>query len=341
MSYIKLENISKKYDGSKEFCIENLNLLIEKGEIVAMLGESGCGKTTLLKIVAGLEQQNQGNVFIDGEDMKSKLAEHRPIAMVFQKALLFPHMTIEKNVNFAPRVNKTMDKKTLKERTKEMLQLVHMEGFENRKPTEISGGQEQRISLARALITNPKVLLLDEPLSALDANLKTTMVSTIREINRKLNTTMIYVTHDQTEAAAVADKIALMHKGQIVQYDKPEMFYKQPANKYVAEFFGWKNFIPAVKRGKEITSSFGIFFNQNEELKDGDVMLCIRPEAIRTSAIGKYTGTVLEVMVQGVDVQCTLKCGEELLVAKIRTDRIPEKGEVIRFEVDEKMVWVV
>lgn len=318
MSYINVENVSKKYPGADLFCIEDLNLSIEKGEIIALLGESGCGKTTLLKMIAGLEQQNTGTISIDGEDMEGKLAENRPISMVFQKALLFPHMTVEKNINFAPRVNRTMEKKELHERTMEMVKLVHIEGLENRKPTELSGGQEQRVSLARALITSPKVLLLDEPLSALDANLKVTMVSMIREINRKLKTTMIYVTHDQKEAAAVADKIALMHKGNIVQFDTPEMFYKKPVNRYSAEFFGWKNFVP-VENG----------------------IVCIRPEAICNIGKGMYKGIVKDMIVQGIDTQCTIECGGMNLTFLVRTENSLRTGEEIQFDIDKNMVWIV
>ena len=322
MSYIKIENISKKYAGSEKFCLEDLNMSIEKGEIIALLGASGCGKTTLLKIIAGLERQNTGMVHIDGEDMGERLAEKRPIAMVFQKALLFPHMTVEKNINFAPRVNKTMEKDELKKRTMEMVKLVHIEGLEHRKPSELSGGQEQRVSLARALITNPKVLLLDEPLSALDANLKTVMVSMIREINRKLDTTMIYVTHDQAEAAAVADKIALMHEGRIVQFDSPEMFYQKPANRYSAEFFGWQNFVPVTRNGK-------------------DIIACIRPEAFTNIGSGKYKGIIRDMIVQGVDARCSISCNDQKLTALIRNDSNLKINDEILFDIDESMIWYV
>ena len=341
MSYINVENVSKMYPGADTYCIENLNLSIEKGEIVAMLGESGCGKTTLLKMIAGLEQQNMGNISIEGEDMKGKLAEHRPISMVFQKALLFPHMTVEKNINFAPRVNRTMEKKELHERTMEMMKLVHIEGLENRKPTELSGGQEQRVSLARALITNPKVLLLDEPLSALDANLKVAMVSMIREINRKLNTTMIYVTHDQKEAAAVADKIALMHKGEIVQFDAPETFYKEPVNRYCAEFFGWKNFVPVNKNGEVIHTVLGDFKFRGNHVPDGNAMLCIRPEAIKNIGKGTIKGIIKDTIIQGIDVQCVIECDGIRLTFLARMDEVPRAGENICFDIDENMIWVV
>lgn len=322
MSYIKIENISKKYAGSEKFCLEELNMSIEKGEIIALLGASGCGKTTLLKILAGLERQNTGSVHIDGEDMGERLAENRPISMVFQKALLFPHMTVEKNINFAPRVNKTMEKNELKRRTQEMLKLVHIEGLENRKPSELSGGQEQRVSLARALITNPKVLLLDEPLSALDANLKTVMVSMIREINRKLDTTMVYVTHDQAEAAAVADKIALMHEGRIVQFDSPEVFYQRPADRYSAEFFGWQNFVSVTRNGKE-------------------VIACIRPEAFMNIGSGRYKGILQDISVQGINVRCTIKCNDSLLTALIRSEHKLKIKDEILFDIDESMIWFV
>ena len=317
MSFLEISGVTKTYPRAAEPCVKDLSLNVEKGTIVAILGESGCGKTTLLKLVAGLERQEQGAILIDGEDMGAKKAEKRPISMVFQKALLFGNMTVEKNINFAPRVNRSMDRAALKKGTEEMLSVVHLDGMGAKRPHELSGGQEQRVSLARALMTKPKLLLLDEPLSALDANLKVAMQDMIREVNAKLGITMLYVTHDQNEAAAVADKIALMRNGRILQFDKPETFYSRPATKYVAEFFGCKNIIPAQKERAIVKCGLGHFELPELSVPDGRVLLCVRPEAIINIGKGALSGTVEKIVPRATDNFCALNCGTGRLEAHI------------------------
>ena len=343
MSYLEISNVTKTYKGAQNPCVRDLTLCVEQGEVVALLGESGCGKTTLLKMVAGLEHQEQGSIFIDGENMGPRAAEKRPISMVFQKALLFRNMTVEQNVNFAPRVNHTMGRPELKARVAEMLKLVHLEGMEKRRATSLSGGQEQRVSLARALITNPKVLLLDEPLSALDVNLKQSMEGMIRELNRSLGTTMVYVTHDQAEAAVVADRIALMHQGRIIQFDRAEAFYQRPANRYAAAFFGWENFVPARKEQGVVKCALGDFDMPGSDLADGEVTLCIRPEAMKNPGEGSVRGTILDIAPQGVDFRCTIDCrGTRLvLIIRNRDNRRWKVGDRIRFDIDPLRVWPV
>jgi ABC-type Fe3+/spermidine/putrescine transport system ATPase subunit len=281
VSILELEQITMRYPGAAAPCLRNLSLDVEAGEVVTLLGASGCGKTTLLKIVAGLEAQDEGQVRIDGTDMRSLAPEKRPIAMVFQKPLLFENMNVEQNVNFSPRMNRTMGKEELREKTRRMLELVGLEGFEKRRVSSLSGGQEQRVSLARALMAQPRLLLLDEPLSALDRNLKLSMEQMIRYINRELGTTMLYVTHDQNEAAAVSDRIALMREGQILQIGKAEDFYSHPVNAYTARFFGCGNLLKARKTGNRISSSLGDFSMSDCRLLDGEVLLGIRPEAAK------------------------------------------------------------
>lgn len=341
MSFLEISHVNKTYPRAAEPCVKDLSLQAEKGEIVAILGESGCGKTTLLKIVAGLEQQEQGSVCIDGEDMGKKKAENRPISMVFQKALLFGNMTVAKNINFAPRVNRTMNREELQRRTDEMLSIVHLDGMGAKRPNELSGGQEQRVSLARALMTEPKLLLLDEPLSALDAGLKVTMQDMIRELNRKLGITMLYVTHDQNEAAAVADRIALMQGGRILQFDTPEAFYSRPANRYAAEFFGCKNIIPAVKNGTGVQCSLGSFTLQELPLPDGAVLLCIRPEAIVNIGNGSLSGVITNIVPRATDSLCTLQCGEIPLEVYIRYGQPIALGTELSFDIDRNGIWAV
>ena len=343
MSYLEVTNVTKTYKGAQNPCVRDLTLHVEKGEVVALLGESGCGKTTLLKMIAGLEHQEQGTISIDGENMGTREAEKRPISMVFQKALLFRNMTVEQNVNFAPRVNHTMGKPELKAKVAEMLKLVHLEGMEKRKATALSGGQEQRVSLARALITNPKVLLLDEPLSALDVNLKQSMETMIRELNRTLGITMVYVTHDQAEAAVVADRIALMHEGRIVQFDKVDAFYQRPADRYTAEFFGWENFVPARKEKDTVKCGLGEFSVPGSGLPDGEVTLCIRPEGLKNLGCGANVGMITGNAPQGVDSRCTIECQGLRLVLIIRNqdNRRWNIGDEICFDIDPLRVWPV
>jgi len=259
MSFLEVKGLTRRYHGEAEPCVRDFNLGVERGQVVVLLGASGCGKSTVLKCIAGLEDAQQGTVSIDGERMEGVPPEKRPVAMVFQKALLFRNMTVEQNVNFAPRVNRSMRKDELARKTSEMLELVGLGGMEKKKATALSGGQEQRVSLARALMVEPKLLLLDEPLSALDASLRESMQGYIRQLNRETGTTMLLVTHDQQEAIALADRIAVMHDGAIVQVGAPHEFYERPRTEYVASFFGWKNFTPATRAGSTVKCALGTF----------------------------------------------------------------------------------
>ena len=210
MSILDLEHITMRYPGAAAPCLRDLSLSVEPGEVVTLLGASGCGKTTLLKIVAGLETQDEGQVRIDGADMRSLAPEKRPIAMVFQKPLLFENMNVEQNVSFSPRLNRTMGKAELWEKTRRMLALVELEGFEKRRVSSLSGGQEQRVSLARALMVEPKLLLLDEPLSALDAFTRAIIQDEILKMRDRFKPIILMVTHDIEEAVYMADRVVVL-----------------------------------------------------------------------------------------------------------------------------------
>lgn len=330
MSFLEIRQLSKTYPHMEAPCVDGFELGLERGQICVLLGESGCGKSTLLKMVAGLEEADAGEICIDGESMAGIAPEKRPVAMVFQKALLFPRMTVEQNVNFVPRVNRTMGKEELARATENMLELVGLAGMGKKKATELSGGQEQRVSLARALMVHPKLLLLDEPLSALDATLRETMQRHIRRINRETHVTMLMVTHDQREAVAVADRIAVMHGGRVVQYDAPEAFYTRPATPYVAGFFGWKNLVPARFAGTCVECALGRFSVAGAAGAPRDGLLAIRPEAaVCADAEGAGAGAgeagvaaapagtranpvtarLLSVACEGVSARCELACG--------------------------------
>ena len=334
MSILELDRITMHYPDAAEPCLRELSLSVEAGEIVTLLGASGCGKTTLLKIVAGLERQREGRVTIDGADMRSLPPEKRPIAMVFQKPLLFENMNVEQNVNFSPRLNRTMAKDALRARTREMLALVGLEGFEKRRVASLSGGQEQRVSLARALMAQPKLLLLDEPLSALDQNLKLSMEQMIRSVNRELGTTMLYVTHDQNEAAAVSDRIALMREGRLLQIGRPEDFYSHPVDAYAARFFGCKNLMKAQKRGGQILSPLGTMERPGVPLPDGDILLGVRPEAAKDFGTGPFRGVVQSVTPHSTDRTAALLCGDTVLELSVPYHVPLAEGDTLCFDLD-------
>ena len=348
MSFLEVANLTKRYHGEQEPCVRNFSLSVDRGEICVLLGASGCGKSTVLKVIAGLEEPQEGTVSIDGEAMAGIPAEKRPVAMVFQKALLFRNMTVEQNVNFAPRVNRTMGKDELARRTSHMLGLVGLAGMEKKKATSLSGGQEQRVSLARALMVEPKLLLLDEPLSALDASLRESMQGYIRTLNRETGTTMVLVTHDQQEAIALADRIAVMHDGRIIQVSAPHDFYERPRTEYVASFFGWRNFTPAERNGSLVTCALGTF--ELEGLGDTDDdggslpekgLLVTRPEAATSIGGGTLTGVVRDDVYRGMTRAYKVECAGQLLQLSVpSTYEVPIGGE-ITFDLDPKMLWFV
>lgn len=341
MSFLELISISKTYPNASKPCVSGLDLTVDKGEIVAILGPSGCGKTTVLKMIAGLERQDRGSIILDGQVLDDVRTEKRSTAMVFQKPLLFKHMTVEENINFAPRVKSQTRRCDMDVRTSELIRLVHLEGFENRKADQLSGGQEQRVSLARALMTNPKVLLLDEPLSALDAKLRVEMRKSIRDICKRSGVTTIFVTHDQQEAVAVADRIALMDGGRILQYDVPEVFYHRPVSYEAAMFFGWKNAIPAHQSGTHFKCGLGEFDLDTVEPADRDVMLMIHPQAAMCTPRGAFAGLVLDATYLGTISDYRVDCNGLILNIQVSCRNMHLVGEMINFNIDSSMVWPV
>ncbi|WP_119396002.1 ABC transporter ATP-binding protein [Salinibius halmophilus] len=239
MSYLNIKNVSKSF-GSKEV-LSNINLDIQQGELVCFLGPSGCGKTTLLRIIAGLEQQNSGTLTQAGHDISSLPAIDRDYGIVFQSYALFPNLTVSKNIAFALKSLK-LAKSEQKKRIEELLELVGLADHKNKHPNQLSGGQQQRVALARALALNPGLLLLDEPLSALDAKVRQFLRGEIKKLQQRLGVTTIMVTHDQEEALAMADRIVVMNHGCIEQVGTPEDIYQRPISKFVADFIGSINF---------------------------------------------------------------------------------------------------
>ena len=245
MSFLALNNISKSYGKTK--VLNNISVDIKTGEFVCLLGPSGCGKTTLLRIVAGLEDNHDGTVIIGDKDMTNLPSDERNFGIVFQSYALFPNMNVYKNIAFGLK-NKKMKKDEIESKVKEVLDMVELTGFENKYPSQLSGGQQQRVAIARAIALSPDFLLLDEPLSALDAKVRLKLRTQIRQLQKKLGITTIMVTHDQEEALSMADKIVVMSKGNLEQIGSPKEIYQNPQNQFVADFIGTINF---VEDGKE------------------------------------------------------------------------------------------
>ena len=279
MSRITIKNLSKKFDNKE--VLKNLNLEVKAEEMVALLGPSGCGKTTTLKLISGLLAADEGEINFDGKSVIELPTEKRGAVLVFQENLLFPHLNIEENIAFGLKMA-GIDKKIRKKRVKELLELVNLPGYQQRMPNELSGGQQQRIALARALAINPKVLLLDEPISNLDANLREEMRELIRKIHEEENMTTIFVTHDREEALLIADRIAVMKAGNLEQLGTPEELYRSPVNKYVANFFGQANYIRGCKFEDEF---YPICENDNllNQKEAEEKLVMIRPEFLHLS----------------------------------------------------------
>ena len=241
MSSVILRNLVKSYDGNKNV-IDNINLEIKDKEFIVLVGSSGCGKSTILRLISGLEDISSGEIMIDGKVVNNVHPKDRDIAFVFQSYALYPHMSVYDNIAFGLKMRK-YSKAVIDEKVHEVAKALDLADLLNRKPRQLSGGQRQRVALGRAIVRNPKVFLMDEPLSNLDANLRVQMRSEIKRLHQKLQTTFIYVTHDQTEALTMGDRIVVLDKGKIQQADSPEVIYNNPKNKFVAGFIGQMNFI--------------------------------------------------------------------------------------------------
>ena len=269
--YLQIKNITKKYGAVT--AVDRVNLNIEKEEFVCILGPSGCGKTTLLRLIAGLEEANAGELYIDGNNLINVAAQHRNFGIVFQSYSLFPNMTIAENVGYGLSIRKVA-KAEIDKRVKQLLELVHLSDQSDKLPHLLSGGQQQRVALARALAVDPKLLLLDEPLSALDAKVRKTLRIEIRDVQKKLGIPTVMVTHDQEEAMTMADRIVCMKDGRIEQVGSPSELYNQPKTLFVATFLGSMNILDAL-RGLKGDKSLKI----NMEIKENE-SVGIRPESV-------------------------------------------------------------
>ncbi len=316
---IKLENISKSF--GEEDILENFSMEIARHEFVTILGPSGCGKTTTLRLIGGFERPDSGRILFDGEDITNLPPYKRRLNTVFQKYALFPHMDVFHNVAFGLSIQK-MDKQIIKEKVHNILKLVNLSGFENRNITSLSGGQQQRIAIARALVNEPEVLLLDEPLGALDLKLRQEMQLELKKIQKKLGITFIYVTHDQEEALTMSDEVIVMNGGKIQQKGTPVDIYNEPKNAFVAGFIGESNIIDGIMK-KDLLVHFAgqdfvcldSGFDENELV---DVV--IRPEDIKfDKEKGKIKGVVQSVVFKGVHYEMHIQSEDFLWIVHSTT----------------------
>lgn len=320
---IKIENLTKAYGDFR--AVDGMSLTICDGELVGLLGPSGCGKSTTLFMLAGLTEPTDGNIYFGERDVTKIAPEDREIGLVFQNYALYPHMAVEENIMF-PLINRKVNKKEAKERAYEMAKLVHLEGLMDRKPKALSGGQQQRVAIARALVKQPKVLLLDEPLSNLDAKLRIETREEIRRIQQEVGITTIFVTHDQEEAMSISDKIAVMDKGVVQQYEVPQNMYLEPENLFVAQFLG----MPEINTFTAIVKDGAIYYGQTKlrehcELADGTYTAGIRPEAFEVREDG-FPVQAAHVRMTGRDLLIYFTLGKAMFRVLAHSDLQIEKG---------------
>ena len=325
MAFLEIDDVHKSF--KQHVVVQKFDLAVERGEFISFLGSSGCGKTTTLRMVAGFETPTSGRVRINGRDVTSLRPNQRNVGMVFQSYALFPNMTVAENVAFGMKVARRPESET-RARVEEMLRMIKLPQLADRYPYQLSGGQQQRVALARALAVKPQVLLLDEPLSALDAKIRISLREEIRSLQRELGITTIYVTHDQEEALSMSDRIVVMNEGRVEQVGTPFEIYNQPRTHFVASFVGTLSFLPAkvldpvsgrlLVAGQEITAARGI-----PQAKVGDAWsVALRPEAAllevgqaMTGAAGRnrLVGTIEEVSFLGAVVRIRIRIGEVVL----------------------------
>ena len=349
--YIQIENVTKKFG---EFtAIDNLSLDIYKNEFFSLLGPSGCGKTTLLRMLAGFEDVTNGRILVDGEDMSNIPPHLRPINMMFQSYALFPHMTVEKNIAFGLKQDK-LPEDEINQRVEEMLELVELTNFAKRKPNQLSGGQSQRVALARSLAKSPKLLLLDEPLGALDKRLREQTQFELMDIQEKLEVTFVIVTHDQEEAMTVSSRIGVMDSGNLIQVATPTEIYEAPVNKDVADFIGDINLLKGVykgnnKKGTELLSEDSksiVFATQEVDAKLEDTMwFAIRPEKLEISKkkpsndLNVLKGIIEDIAYGGSFSTYHVKLDNGRILKAIRANRVRTEEHHLTWDDEVYLHW--
>ncbi|WP_284774416.1 ABC transporter ATP-binding protein [Agrobacterium sp. lyk4-40-TYG-31] len=327
-TFLKLEGLTKRY-GEDYMAVDNLALDVPKGKLLGLLGPSGCGKSTTLRMIAGLLDITAGKISIEGDDISHKPPHKRDIGLVFQNYALFPHMTVAQNVAFGLEM-RGISKTEARDRVEEALEMVRLPGYGERKPKEMSGGQQQRVALARALVIRPRLLLLDEPLSNLDAKLRDDMRIEIREIQQRLQITTVFVTHDQVEALTMCDLVGVMHRGKLAQLGTPEDIYERPADLFVANFVGRTNFLDCeIEELDRVRIGSSVYPCKTQGLTKGKAKAAIRPHRISLTpsrdrslvsiATNSTHGKVVRVTYIGDVVQYDIDIGGSILTTEVHT----------------------
>ena len=338
---IELRHISKVYSDNGFKAVDDFNLEVKRGEFVTFLGPSGCGKTTTLRMIAGFEMPTSGEILLNGEDISQLPANKRPINTVFQRYALFPHMNIYDNIAFGLKLKK-LPKEEIRKKVKRVLDIVDLEGFENRKISTLSGGQQQRIAIARALVNEPEILMLDEPLGALDLKMRQEMQIELKHMHDELGITFIYVTHDQEEALTMSDKIVVLSEGRIQQIGTPEDIYNEPQNAFVADFIGESNIFKGIMTGHMKVRFCGGEFIGMDDVPEGTLVdVVVRPEdvIITKPEDGIIEGEVVSVIFKGMHYEVTVESGKYEMV--IRTTKCYSVGERIGMKLEPDGIHIM
>ncbi|WP_073249550.1 spermidine/putrescine ABC transporter ATP-binding protein [Caloramator proteoclasticus] len=337
---LELNNITKIYEDNT--VIKNLNLYVRKNEFITLLGPSGCGKTTTLRLIGGFETPTSGKIYFEGKDITNLPPYQRKVNTVFQKYALFPHLNVFENIAFGLRIKKVSEGE-IQTRVKNMLSLVNLDGFEKREISSLSGGQQQRVAIARALVNEPDVLLLDEPLGALDLKLRKEMQTELKKMQQSLGITFIFVTHDQEEALTMSDTVVVMNEGVIQQIGRPEDIYNEPKNAFIADFIGESNIIDGIMLEDFLVEIFGVKFKCVDKGFDNNepVDVVIRPEDITLSREnnGKIEGYIENVIFKGVHYEMTVNTKNYTF--KIHSTKMEPKGTRVYLDVEPDNIHIM
>ena len=352
MRRIRVESVSKTYDD--ELVLDKLSLEIPAGQFFALLGPSGCGKTSLLRLIAGLETVDSGKIYLGDQDITNVPINKRKINTVFQQYALFPHLTVFENIAYGLKIHRETSK-NIRSRVESVMHLVGLEGLGERTPDKLSGGQQQRVSLARSLVMEPKVLLLDEPLSNLDAKLRVSTRLEIRNLQQRLGITSVYVTHDQEEAMSLSDRVVIMHRGVIMQTGTPQEVYAYPVNRFVADFIGKANFLEGrieslVSDDQALLDILGKMFQVSVDkgiFSKGDkVIVVVRPESatLEPKKPNTLSGTVREAMYLGSQMVYGVEAGKNMLTVEVANPQehvVFKAGEEVTIAFQEKSLHIL
>lgn len=354
--YLVLKRLVKLFGTGQDTvtAVDNVNIEVEEGELVTLLGPSGCGKTTTLRMISGFELPTSGQIFIDGEDVSTTPPNQRPTTMVFQNYALFPHLTVYENISYGLKIRRA-SAQDIRQQTEKIMALVGLEGFGERSPAQLSGGQQQRVSLARSLVMEPKVLLLDEPLSNLDAKLRVSTRLEIRKLQQRVGITSVYVTHDQEEAMTLSDRVVIMHQGKIMQIGSPQEIYAKPVNRFVADFIGKANFlagrIESTASGNEVDlnimgKKFQVLVQQGAFSEGQRVLLVVRPESVKLAPKkpDTLTGTVRETVYLGSQMIYEVDVSENILTVEVADPQehmVFKTGEQVSITFQEKSLHLL